>query len=92
VKAEVNLSAAVKEAVGNTLALQLFTADGAFVSGINWASYGGPYDAHLPDGTAVHDPDPAVIVNIANLGGQDVFLVYQAHGFNQAGATLWGLK
>jgi hypothetical protein len=89
---QINLDTATKEAVGNTLVLSAYKADGSFVSGINWASYGHQFTITLPDGTVVIDPDPTIDINILQLGGQDIYLTYQAHGIVLAGATVSGLK
>ncbi len=89
---QINLDTATKEATGNTLALNIYKTNGSFVAGINWTSYGHQLTVTLPDGTTVIDPDPAINLNIAQLGGQDVYLTYLAHGIVNAGATVNGLK
>jgi hypothetical protein len=89
---QINLDTATKEAVGNTLVLTAFKADGSLVAGINWTSYGQQLTITQPDGTIVVDPDPTVHINILQLAGQNMYLTYQAHGVVSAGATVNGLK
>jgi hypothetical protein len=92
VEIQVNLSTAVKEASGNTLSLQFYMANGQFIAGINWTSYGKQYISHNPDGTTTIDPDPAIQVPLANLLGQQVYLTYQANGIANAGVSVNGIS
>jgi hypothetical protein len=88
----INLSTADKEALGKTLALSIFTIDDAFVSGFNWTSYGKQYTVVDPDGTSHTDPDPTLMVPLANLAGKQVYITYRAVGLATAGVTVNGVN
>ncbi len=88
----INLSTADKEALGKALALNIFTADDAFVAGFNWTSYGTQITVVDPDGTSHVDPDPTLRVPLANLAGKQVYLTYKAVGLATAGVTVNGIN
>jgi hypothetical protein len=92
----VNLTTADKRAVGKTLAFEIHTADGSFVAGYPlanpWTSYGHQYTVTDPDGAVHVDPDPTRRIALANLAGQQIFVIYQAIGIATAGLTVSGLK
>ncbi len=88
----INLSTADKEALGKTLALNIFTADNVFVAGFNWTSYGGQITVVDPDGTSHVDPDPTLGVPLANIAGKQIYLTYRAAGISTAGVTVNGIN
>ncbi len=89
----ISLTTADKEAVGKTLALNVYVAPGdTFVAGFLWTSYGQQFTITDPDGTVHVDPDPTLHIPLANLAGQQVHLTYQAVGIATAGVTVNGLK
>ncbi len=91
VKLAINLTTADKEAVGKTLAFNLYAEDGTFVAGFSWTSYSQRFTITAPDGTVIVDPDPTITINIDQLGSKDVYLTYLAGGIGTAGITVTGL-